>query len=118
MGESYIDFGVPGMFIPIVLFGMAVGFGYAHLVRSTKPRIFGIGLGTSLLLTSVLFLESSNAKMLGGFVSSFLVYLIFLEAQKRFFPAWFGVIPEESPVSKKRPRRRLRREVVMEKALE
>ncbi len=98
VGESYIDFGVPWMFIPITLFGTAVGFAYAHMVRTAKPRLFGIGIGTSLLLSSALLLESSNAKMLGGLVSSFAVYLFFLQAQKGFFPEWFGVTTRDRPV--------------------
>jgi len=108
VGESYVDFGVPLMFVPIFLFGMAVGFGYAHLVRKTKPRIIGIGLGTSLLLNSVLFLESSNAKMLGGFVSSFMVYLVFLQVQKRVFPEWFGVFTPNGADARRHLQRRWR----------
>lgn len=116
VGESYIDFGVPWMFIPIALFGMAVGFAYAHLARTVKPRIFGIGIGTSLLLSSVLFLESSNAKMLGGFVSSFAVYWVFLQAQKRLFPEWFGVTTPDRLIFRKRPKRRSSEELVAEGA--
>lgn len=112
VGESYIDFGFPWMFIPITLFGMAIGCGYAYLVRSTKPRIFGIGLGTALLLSSVLFLESSNAKMLGGFVSSLAVYLVCLAIQKRLFLSWGGVLIQSSKVRKKQTRRRTSRDLV------
>lgn len=112
VGESYIDFGVPWMFIPIVLFGMTIGFGYAHLIRSTKPRIFGIGLGTSLLITSVLFLESSNAKMLGGFISSLAVYLVFLALQKRLFPTWGGTGIQGEMPRKKISRRRFSGDLV------
>jgi hypothetical protein len=116
VGESYIDFGVPWMFIPIALFGMAVGFAYAHLVRTVKPRIFGIGIGTSLLFSSALLLESSNAKMLGGLVSSFAVYLVFLQVQKGLFPKWFGAVSFVSRVSNWPPTRWWSEELVEDRA--
>lgn len=75
VGESYIDFGRFGMFVAIFLWGLFIGFCYWQ-VRSRAPSaLLGTALASSLLLTTVLYLESSNIKMSGALVASTLVTL-------------------------------------------
>lgn len=98
VGESYIDFGVPGMFVPIGFFGLFVGAGYGFVLRTLKPHGVGVAMGTSLLFASNLTLESSNAKMMGAFMSSFLVYWVIIAIQQRYIlnaPSDLGISSDE-----------------------
>lgn len=76
VGESYIDFGIPGMFAPIFLWGWLVGWCYRFVVEKSPSSVMGLSLGACLLLSNALLLESSNIKMMGGLVSSFLVTVV------------------------------------------
>ncbi len=87
VGESYIDFGFFGMFIPIGLVGLLTGWFYSILIRVDAGRLFGMASSAALLLASQMLLETSNAKMVGSLVSSFLVLRVCLAVQKYFFPA-------------------------------
>jgi hypothetical protein len=85
-GESYIDFGPFGMFVPVMLFGLLVGWCYASLLKNAAHPLLGMGMGTALVFASPLFLESSNAKMMGSLVSAYLVLRVLLAVQKHFLP--------------------------------
>ena len=68
MAESYVDFGIPFMFVTLLLFGMLLGMGYGWLVRLAPARILGCAIGTIMLLRCGVDVASSNAKMLGTLV--------------------------------------------------
>lgn len=74
LGESYIDFGYFGMFLPIAIFGLLVGRCYCWLFNAFKHRVIGIAIGGSLMFSSVIDIASSNAKMLPAVLSTFLIY--------------------------------------------
>lgn len=90
VGESYVDFGVPGMFVPIFLFGAAVGGGYALLVRLAPLPLLGAAFGTAMLMRSGFLLESSNAKMLGGLVITTGVYALLLHFMGGWLWRWIA----------------------------
>jgi len=96
VGESYVDFGVPAMFIPIFLFGAAVGGGYALLVRLAPLPLLGAAFGTAMLMRSGFLLESSNAKMLGGLVITTAIYALMLKFLGG--PIWRWLAPAARPV--------------------
>lgn len=96
VGESYVDFGVPAMFIPILLFGAAVGGGYALLVRLAPLPLLGAAFGTAMLMRSGFLLESSNAKMLGGLVITTVIYAFMLKFLGG--PIWRWLAPAARPV--------------------
>lgn len=76
MGESYIDFGPVGMFVPIFLLGMYYGWVYRWFVRRAANPLLGMAVATSLLLFSAILLESSNVKIVGAVTAGFLVLTV------------------------------------------
>ncbi|MDB9347411.1 hypothetical protein [Nodularia spumigena] len=79
VGESYIDFGIPLMFVPILLLGYLWGWLYRFLCKQGKNNhLLGIAAGTTLILNLAILFESSNIKIVGAAISSTLVYLVFL----------------------------------------
>jgi hypothetical protein len=86
VGESYIDFGRFGMFIAIFLWGLFIGLCY-WIIRTRAPTpLLGTALASSLLLTTVLYLENSNIKMSGSLVASTLVTWVLMTVFAR--PLW------------------------------
>ena len=78
MGESYIDFGFPGMLIPIFL----VGFMYGLIYRYFILRETGNGVASALVvvcLMGVIQLEMHSVKLLGSIVMTFIVYALSLK---------------------------------------
>ena len=81
--ESYIDFGLGGMFFPIFFLGLLFGWTY-HWFSSRRPYFpFGNALATSILLFSAHQLEMSNIKIVGGVVVGIIAFAI---TQKQFVP--------------------------------
>ena len=78
-GESYIDFGPTGMFVPIFLVGCFWGWAYRWLATRTRHRLLGIAISTNLILGNALHFEASNIKLLGGAVSSLVVLWLILK---------------------------------------
>lgn len=78
IAEFYIDYGVPAMFVPLLLLGLLIGTMSAVLLR------FSPSYTMFLLSTAVVFVrnltafESSTAYMLGGLLLSFLVLVVLL----------------------------------------
>jgi len=85
MGESYIDFGKWGMFVPIFLWGWVLGICYFWFMRKSVNPLLGLSLSACLLLSNALLLEKSNIKMVGGLASAFLVTAVI----NHFFGARF-----------------------------
>lgn len=93
MGESYIDFGPVGMFIPIFLWGMLIGWCFNYL-RSRAPHpLLGVALAACLLLSTVLLLETSNIKMTGSFIAGFIVTAVLLHFFGTFVWLWLTAKP-------------------------
>lgn len=76
VAESYIDFGPVGMFVPLFLWGLFVGWLYRWLLQSTRYPLIGFGSVTVLVALGVSALEQSNLKMVGSFLLGFLVLYI------------------------------------------
>lgn len=66
MGESYIDFGLFGMFVPIFMLGYYYGLVYYKFSRLAGYELLGVATGTALLLSCAHLLETSNIKIVGG----------------------------------------------------
>ena len=97
IGESYIDFGMFGMFIPIFLWGLLIGKCSSLLRRKAPHPLFGSVLSSCLLISSVMLMESSNLKLVGGFLSAFLVSLVILHFFGRRLWAMIGGELTEPP---------------------
>jgi hypothetical protein len=72
--ESYIDFGVPLMFLPVFVFGVAVGFCYALFRTLIWHRDLFVAFATVSFWVSLYLFERSWATMAGVTVG-FMVYL-------------------------------------------
>jgi hypothetical protein len=77
IGESYIDFGRVGMFVPIFLAGLFFGGIYRFFSRY-RHAVIGLAVATSILLFGVYQIEMSCTKMVGGNVVILLVMGLFI----------------------------------------
>ncbi len=77
MAESYVDFGVPGMFLPIFLWGLLVGYALNAMVGRFGGSDLVWGAGVVIIL-GTLILEVAAVKMVGGTLMSIIVmFLLF-----------------------------------------
>ena len=82
--ENYIDFGMPGMFIGLFLFGLLIGVVYKYVLTSSPDKLIGTAMIIPLFILAYSF-ESALNKMIGGLVMYLIVYeLIRRFALKRF----------------------------------
>jgi hypothetical protein len=65
VAESYVDFGVPLMFVPSLLFGMAMGAFHRVLLRTLYHREIAIPLLTVIFWLALYLFERSWIKTLG-----------------------------------------------------
>jgi hypothetical protein len=72
--EAYVDFGVPGMFVPVLLYGVFCGGMYLWFLRTLHYRELAISLVTVIFWMSLYLFERSWAKTLGGSITM-MVYL-------------------------------------------
>jgi hypothetical protein len=72
MAESYIDFGPVGMFVPIFLLGLLVGFEYRYFATRRSSLVFAYGL-LPVVFATVITYEETAAKILGGNLTVFIV---------------------------------------------
>jgi hypothetical protein len=72
--ESYIDFGIPGMFLPIFVFGIIEGALYAWFLRTIWHRELAVSVVIVMFWLSLYLFERSWANML-GMAASLVVYL-------------------------------------------
>jgi hypothetical protein len=76
VAETYIDFGVPLMFVPLLMLGILWGAIYRILLRAPRSLlVLNYGLAISVLLPLYQF-EINNVKLLGGLLMSFIVALL------------------------------------------
>ncbi len=63
--ESYVDFGVPLMFLPVLAYGFLMGMAYHGLYRLIRHRELAIASVTVIFWLSLYLFERSWANMLG-----------------------------------------------------
>ncbi len=66
VGESYIDFGPVGMFVPILLLGLLWGWGYRLLCQTGPVPLLSVSAATVFVLSGAQYFEASNVKLVGG----------------------------------------------------
>jgi hypothetical protein len=78
MAEFYIDFGVPGMFIPLFAYGLLIGLVYQSIrvVAPSSPLFHGAI--TVIFLRHFTSYEGELAKLLGGLIQTWIIFLLFL----------------------------------------
>lgn len=72
--ESYVDFGVPLMFLPMLIAGFGIGVAYEWFLRAIAHRDLAVAVVTSTFWINLYMFERSWAKMLGILVTM-LVYV-------------------------------------------
>ncbi len=83
MAESYIDFGPIYMFVPILLLGVFYGLIYRYFIARKNFRVIGFAIGTAVLLLVHQDFGASNAKIVGGVVTSLIITVPLFELIKR-----------------------------------
>lgn len=79
MGESYIDFGFPLMIFPIFILGYYYGRSYRMLTNMSNYPLLGLAASTILILNIGIAVETSNLKIVGGSVSTLIIYFLMLK---------------------------------------
>jgi hypothetical protein len=72
--ESYVDFGLPLMFLPVLLWGVILGVGYQALLRLIYHRELAVAVVTVIFWLSLYLFERSWTKTFGTF-ATLMVYL-------------------------------------------
>jgi hypothetical protein len=75
--ESYVDFGLPLMFLPMLIAGVAIGAAYEWFLRSIAHRDLAIAVVTSTFWINLYMFERSWAKLI-GFLITMLIYVGFV----------------------------------------
>ena len=78
MVEMYIDFGVPGMFLPLVLLGMLIGVIHRVIIKISPSRSLAEAAMTALLVQNFIGYESHFTKQLGGLCQTALIFTVVL----------------------------------------
>src|SRR5258705_7219230 len=72
--ESYVDFGLPWMFVPVLVWGFVIGIAYQAWLTVIRHRELAVALVTGMFWLTLYLFERSWAKPLGSTVTM-MVYL-------------------------------------------
>jgi hypothetical protein len=79
LAENFIDFGFPGMLVPIAVMGLVLGCTLRYFMTRSVASIVREGFVTALVLTLSAGMEVSLAKFLGSTILSFAVLALCLK---------------------------------------
>jgi hypothetical protein len=83
--ESYIDFGVPVMFVPIFLFGLFMGVAYRVVCKVLYHRELAVAVTTVVFWSAIYLFERSWDRILGiGLTHMFVITLTLFLAERLF----------------------------------
>ncbi len=68
MAQFYIDFGVPGMFVPLFLYGLLLGLIYQSIRLAAPSPLFFQSTAMVIFLQHFMSYEGEIAKLLGGLI--------------------------------------------------
>jgi hypothetical protein len=74
VAESYVDFGVPLMFLPMLVFGIGCGAAYEWFLRTIRHRELAVSLVTVVFWLGLFLFERAWARTL-GLTITMMVYL-------------------------------------------
>lgn len=84
LAENFIDFGFPGMLVPVAALGLVLGLAIRYFMTRPVPSVMSEAVVTGLIVTVGAGMELSLAKFLG---SAILVSLILGLCLKFFYPS-------------------------------
>jgi hypothetical protein len=70
--EAYVDYGIPWMFVPVLVYGAVMGMVFAGFTQWIRAPEFGVPLLSVVFWLSLYLFEESWAKMLGDNLAMFL----------------------------------------------
>jgi hypothetical protein len=79
LAENFIDFGFPGMLLPVAAMGLLLGGMLRYFMTRPVTWMVREGFATALVLALVTGIELSLAKFLGGTILFFVVLAFFLK---------------------------------------
>ncbi len=97
MGESYVDFGAPAMFLPIFLLGVLWGAIYAYFMSRSGSALFVNAFAAVVLLQAAQF-EVASIKLLGGVLLKFIILALLLRFGLEALQRWFAPTLRTAPV--------------------
>ena len=71
--ESYVDFGTPGMFVPVFFLGIFMGLAYRFFLQAIHNRELAVGFVATVFWLCLYLFERSWVKML-GFSGTLMIY--------------------------------------------
>ncbi|HRN78736.1 MAG TPA: hypothetical protein PKY29_01350 [Ferruginibacter sp.] len=99
--DSYIDFGMFGMFIPLLILGLFYGRTYYYFVRKSSPNIlFNYAVVCAIFMEFIAY-EVDSTKLVGRLFATLLTFFLL---QIFFFPwlhKYFSIIPAKAPDERK-----------------
>ncbi len=90
VGESYIDFGYIGMFVPILLLGYIFGRTLRLFLERSAFCLLGLATSTTILLSYAINFGMSNISMVGGFVTGFIAYSLMVSIFDKKIWKWIA----------------------------
>lgn len=79
VAESYVDYGIPLMYIPVAILAFLVGLLYRNITR--QPRQYALLFYVTSIVLFIRFshIETSYTKIIGGLITTFLVYILIIK---------------------------------------
>ena len=99
--EFYIEYGVPGMFLALFLYGALIGGLYIGLCQVAPSQALFVSAAAVMFPQHFANYESEFAKLLGGVLQTFLVFAVLLFVSRGWFQRRFS-----SPATIGMPQRR------------
>jgi hypothetical protein len=90
LAENFIDFGFPGMLVPIAVMGLVLGCTLRYLMTRPVAWVVREGFVTALVLTLTAGMELSLAKFLGSTLLTFAVLALCLKFVYPPTERWIG----------------------------
>lgn len=76
VAESYVDYGIPGMFLPVAVLAVFIGYLYRTMVRIGSKYDLLFYTASIVLFFRFSHIETSYTKILGGIITTYLVYML------------------------------------------
>lgn len=105
LGESYVDFGRVGMFVPVFALGLFYGLIYRFFIHRYRFKLMGFSFATAILILGACNLETSNIKLIGGNLMGLIVVGLFAKFVAPVL--WSLITVQQKPAHQ--PRRSKRR---------
>lgn len=79
VAESYVDYGIPQMFIPVAILALLVGLLYRNITRQPQKYALLFYVTSIVLFIRFSHIETSYTKIIGGLITTFLVYILIIK---------------------------------------